>query len=67
MFAFVTALLPLLPRLIETGIATVDAFSKVKTLIDEDRSLTPDERADLEAKILEAQNRLHDTSRDVQE
>lgn len=65
MFALIMSVLPLLPKLIETGIATVDAFAKIRTLIAEDRSLTPEERNQLEAAIAQREAVLNDTTRDV--
>ena len=65
MFALLAAFVPLIPGLIQAGLATYETFAKVKTLVDEDRSLTPDERAQLEAMIAERQAVLNDTTRDV--
>lgn len=65
MFALLAGFIPLIPRLIEVGIVTYEAFDKVKTLITEDRSMTPEEREQLEAMILERETVLNDTSRDV--
>lgn len=65
MFAGFAALLPLLPRLIEAGVATFGAYQKIREMIDEDRSLTADERAQLEAMIAADEARVNDTSRDV--
>lgn len=65
MFAILTSFIPLIPDLIKAGIVTYEAFEKTRALIVEDRSLTPDERAELEALIAERQAVLNDTSRDV--
>lgn len=65
MFATISGILALLPQLVNAGIVTVDAVSKIKSLISEDRSMTPEERAELEAKIAEREAVLNDTSRDV--
>lgn len=54
----------MIPGLIELGIETFETYSKVKTLIDEDRSMTPEERAQLETMIAEQQAIVRGTSRD---
>ncbi len=65
MFALLASFIPLIPGLIKAGITTYETFAKVKDLIAEDRSLTGDERAQLEAMIAERQAVLNDTTRDV--
>lgn len=58
-------LVPMIPRLIESGWATVDLYTKVQKVIDENRS--PDQREwdDLETFIAQQQAVVRDTSRDV--
>lgn len=56
---------PLIPRLIEAGTATVDLYSKVQKVIDENRSPDQAEWAELEAMIQRDQATVRDQSRDV--
>ena len=63
--AFFLALIPLIPQLIQAGVVTFDVYDKIRTMIAEDRSLSDEERAELEQKIAERQAVLNDTSRDV--
>lgn len=64
-FAGLSALIPLIPGWIEAGVATYGLFQKIRTMIDEDRSLTAAERAQLEQMIATDEARVNDTSRDV--
>lgn len=58
-------IVPLIPRMVEAGQATVDMFNKVQQVIDENRSPTQPEWDQLEAMISQAQAQVRDTSRDV--
>ncbi len=58
-------IVPLIPKLIEAGQATVDLYSKVQTVIDENRSPDQAEWDELEAMIARDQKAVRDTSRDV--
>ena len=58
-------IIPMIPRLIETGQATVDLFNTVQKVIDENRSPSQPEWDQLEAMISQAQAQVRDTSRDV--
>jgi hypothetical protein len=58
-------IVPLIPKLIDAGLATVDLYKTVQKVIDENRS--PDQREwdDLEQIIRQDQALVRDTSRDV--
>ena len=58
-------IVPLIPRMIEAGQATVDIFNTVQKIIDENRSPDQAEWDQLEAMISQAQQTVRDTSRDV--
>lgn len=65
MFAIALELIPLIPSLIRAGEATFETWQRIERAIREDRSLTADERAQLEALIAEKKAIVDDTSRDV--
>lgn len=65
MFAIALELIPLIPSLIKAGEATFGIWNRISTAIKEDRSLTDDERAQLEALIAQKMAIVDDTSRDV--
>lgn len=65
MFALIAGFLPLIPGLVKAGIVTWDVVGRVRTLYEEDRSMTPEERTQLEAQIAEVEARIDDTSKDV--
>lgn len=65
MFALLAGFVPLIPGLIEAGLTTWDTVSKVRKLYEEDRSMTPEERAQLETMIAAVEARIDDTSKDV--
>lgn len=56
---------PMIPGLISAGKATVDLYSSVQKVIDENRSPSQPEWDDLEAMIRRDQAVVRDTSRDV--
>lgn len=58
-------IVPLIPRLIEAGTATIDLYSNVQKVIDENRSPDQAEWDELEAMIKRDQAVVRDTSRDV--
>ena len=59
------AVVPMIPRWIEAGTATVDLYAKVQKVIDENRSPDQAEWDELEAAIKHDQATVRDTSRDV--
>lgn len=63
--ALIAAFLPLLPDLINAGVVGYEAFAKIKKMYDEDTSMTPEERAQLETLIAATEARIDDKSRDV--
>lgn len=65
MGALLLGFLPLLPDLIKAGVVSYEAFAKAKKLYDEDTTLTPEERAQLETMIADVEARIDDTSKDV--
>lgn len=65
MFELLIGALPYIPGLIKAGIVSYESFIKIKKLYDEDKSMTPDERAQLETMIAEVEARIDDTSKDV--
>lgn len=65
MFAMLTAVLPHLPGLIQAGVVGYESFTKIKKLYDEDKTMTPEERNQLEALISQAEARIDDKSKDV--
>lgn len=65
MYAVLMGFIPLIPDLIKAGVVSYEAFAKAKKLYDEDRTLTPAERAELEALIASAEARIDDKSKDV--
>lgn len=56
---------PLIPRLIDAGTATVDLYAKVQKVIDENRSPDVAEWDQLEAMIKRDQAVVRNTDRDV--
>lgn len=58
-------IVPLIPKLIDAGQATVDLYSKVQEVIDQNRSPDNAEWDELEAAIKRDQAVVRDTSRDV--
>lgn len=58
-------IVPLIPKLIETGMATIDLYDKVREVIAQNRSPTSAEWDQLEAMIDRDQAIVRDTSRDV--
>lgn len=56
---------PLIPGLIEAGVATMGLYDKVQKVIDENRSPDQAEWDQLEAFIAEKKAIVDDTSRDV--
>lgn len=65
MFALLAGFIPLIPGLVKAGVVAWDVVGKVRQLYEEDRAMTPDERANLEAMIIDVEARIDDTSRDV--
>lgn len=65
MGALLTGFLTMLPDLIKAGVVTYEAFAKAKKLYDENTTLTPEERAQLELLIAETEARIDDKSKDV--
>lgn len=65
MFALLAGFIPLIPGLVKAGVVAWDTVNKVRTLYTEDRSMTPDERVQLEAMIAEVEARIDDTTKDV--
>lgn len=63
--ALLTQLIPLIPGLIQAGSAGIDLWDKVKRIRDEDRSMSDEERAQVDALIAENMAAINDTSRDV--
>jgi hypothetical protein len=61
----IISLLTQLPSLIAAGQATVELFGSIRSMVQEDRSLTTDERAKIEALIDEKMAIVNDTSRDI--
>lgn len=57
-------IVPLIPKMIEAGTATVDLYAKVQEVIDQNRSPDQAEWAELEAMIARDQAAVRDTSRD---
>jgi hypothetical protein len=57
-------IVPLIPKMIEAGTATVDLYAKVQEVIDENRSPDQAEWAELEAMIARDQAVVRDSSRD---
>lgn len=58
-------IVPMIPKLIDAGVATYDLYGKVKKVIDENRSPDQSEWDDLEKMIAEQQAIVRDTSKDV--
>lgn len=65
MFSLLAGFIPLIPGLVKAGIVAWDVVGQVRTLYTEDRSMTPAERAQLEAMIADVEARIDDTSKDV--
>lgn len=65
MLAIALELIPLIPSLIRAGEVGFEIYGRIEKAIREDRSLTADERAQLEALIAEKKAIVDDTSRDV--
>lgn len=65
MFALLAAVLPHVPGLIKAGVVGYESFVKIKKLYDEDTTMTPAERAQLEMMIADAEARIDDKSKDV--
>lgn len=58
-------LVPLIPKMIDAGAATIDLYAKVRKVIAENRSPDRAEWDELEAMIERDQATVRDTSRDV--
>jgi len=65
MLKLLTDFVPLIPELIKTGLATYETYTKVQTIIDENRKPSEPEWDTLEAQIKSDKAALHDTSRDI--
>jgi hypothetical protein len=65
MFSMLAAVLPHLPGLIKVGVVGYESFTKIKKLYDDDTTMTPGERAQLETMIAQVEARIDDVSKDV--
>jgi len=65
MNALLTGFLVMLPDLIKAGVVGYESFVKIKKLYDEDKTLTPEERVELEKLIAATEARIDDKSKDV--
>ena len=65
MLALLLTYVPMIPKLVEAGLATYEAYDKVQTIINENRKPNEPEWDALEAQINEDRARLHDTSKDI--
>lgn len=54
-----------LPDWIAAGEATIGLFQRIREMVRDDRSLTPEEREKIEALIAEKMAVVNDTSRDL--